>query len=232
MGNEPHQSSILYVDDQPSHLALFRKAFQGNYPVLTAPSAEEGIEIIKKNDIFLVIADHNMPRMTGVDFLEKAEAIAPRAVRAILSAYTNDEIVREAARRVTIAGHLKKPWKLDRMRGFIEEAYKSYIGRQEPVPVPPWEVPGQVSSRQMSDLAIRLEATVDRRGARRIFLNFVRPPLREYVPLIRRAAPELLSRAQQEALRGNIETVQAILVEYFRHMADHPSGETPKGVIH
>ncbi|MGH7273840.1 MAG: response regulator, partial [Nitrospiria bacterium] len=79
------EPTILYVDDQPSHLALFKKAFQGDYLVLTAASGEEGLEILKNHDIFLVIADHNMPRMTGIDFLQKAQEISPKVVQAVLS---------------------------------------------------------------------------------------------------------------------------------------------------
>ena len=88
MGNvDSFQKTILYVDDQPSHRALFLKAFQGKYDIVTAASGEEGIEIIKKNKISLIIADHNMPGMSGIDFLEKAQKMNPAAEKAILSAY-------------------------------------------------------------------------------------------------------------------------------------------------
>ena len=49
MSRDFTEPTILYVDDQPSHLALFKKAFQGDYLVLTTPSVEEGLEIIKIN---------------------------------------------------------------------------------------------------------------------------------------------------------------------------------------
>ena len=213
------EPTILYVDDQPSHLALFKKAFQGDYLVLTASDVEEGIEILKEHDIFLVIADHNMPRMTGIDFLQKAREVSPKAVPALLSAYLNDEIVKEAE-ALKIAGHLQKPWKLDRMREFIEESYKRYeigipVGEESKQELPPPER-GWISPQQISQFVERLEEKVDSRGARRIFLKFVEPSLKEFVPLIRRPAPMLLAQAQAEALKGNHDLFQKILVNYLR----------------
>lgn len=240
MSCDPLQEpTILYVDDQPSHLALFKRAFERDYLVLTARNGEEGIEIIKENELFLIIADHNMPGMTGIDFLQRARPYAPKAANAILSAYLNDEI-KEAAKRAKISEQLTKPWKLDRMRRFIEEAFRRYeigepTGAVRPDPVP--EIRERpVSAHEICRFVGRLEGVADKAGARRILLKYVEPPLKRYVPMIRRPTHPLLTLAQQEALKGNIEAVQAILVEYFRGMG-HPqeqplSGETSKSALH
>lgn len=218
MGN-----AILYVDDQPSHRALFKKAFGAAYQVLTASSGEEGLEIVKGHEVFLMIADHNMPGMTGIDFLEKAEKLSPKAERAILSAYLNDEIIREANRRVRVTEHLKKPWKLDRMRGFIEDAFERYaiqrVAAESQIREPegigaPYQPP--VTSTELAQFVDQMKVSVNQQGARRIFLNFVEPRLKENVPLIRRPYPSLLSKAQQEALRGDFEALQKSLAEYLK----------------
>lgn len=232
---EVTEPTILYVDDQPSHLALFQKAFQGDYLVLTASNAEEGLEIIKEHDIFLVIADHNMPRMTGVDFLEKAKEISPNSLRAILSAYTNEKMIREADERVRLAGHLTKPWRLEVMRDFIEESYKQYeIGTpfgegKEPSAVPDRKRP--VSPREMASFVETLGEAVEPRGARRIFLKYVEPPLKNFVPTIRRPAPEILTMAQSEALKGDIEALQKILMNYLRQDRLADRSENPRSPL-
>jgi len=205
---------ILYVDDQPSHRALFKKAFEATYQVLTASSGEEGLEVVKEHEVFLMIADHNMPGMTGIDFLERAEKLSPKAECAILSAYLNDEIIREANRRVRVAEHLKKPWKLDRMRGFIEKAFERYSMSLPATESVPYQPP--VTPTKFVQFVDQIKASVDRSGARRIFLNFVEPRLRQNVPLIRRPYPGLLSKAQQEALHGDFESLQKTLTEYLK----------------
>ncbi|MBI3541317.1 MAG: response regulator [Deltaproteobacteria bacterium] len=211
------EPTILYVDDQPSHLALFKRAFLGDYLVLTASNAEEGLKILKEHDIFLVIADHHMPQMTGVDFLNKAKALSPKVRQAILSAYTHDEVLKEVEKKGYLMGLLQKPWKVDQMRQFVRETYQNYLQGTPPARVePPVKKQAAITVRQMTELVQGLEAQVDKRGARRIFLRNVEPPLKKYVAEIRHPAPEWIQRAHQAVLKGNIELFQSILSEGFQ----------------
>src|SRR5678815_1118745 len=63
--------NILYVDDEENNLNAFRAALRRDYNVFTALSGEEGMEILSKNDIHVVITDQRMPDMTGVQFLQR-----------------------------------------------------------------------------------------------------------------------------------------------------------------
>lgn len=244
MGNvDTFQKTILYVDDQPSHRALFLKAFQNKYEIVTASSGEEGLEIIKKNKISLIIADHNMPGMSGIDFLEKVQEMDPQAEKAILSAYLDDGIVQDLTRRVKVAGQLAKPWKLDGMRGFIE---KAFTHREEALKAS-WgpladeadvtEVPALptsaeaieelesslivdeplVKTRHLAQAADLLTSeTVDFRGARRIFLSFVEPKIKSIFPVIRKPCAPLLKEAQDQALSGDVHSLEKTLGRYLK----------------
>jgi CheY-like chemotaxis protein len=234
VGNEhSFQKTILYVDDQPSHRALFLKAFQGKYDIVTASSGEEGIEIIRKNKIALVIADHNMPGMTGVDFLEKVQEMNPKTEKAILSAYLDDGILKDLNRRVKVTGQLAKPWKLDGMRGFIEKAFANLStgpmaeeGEVSEVPsLPRVEDPSNelvndkplLSSRHLAHAVDQLATeTVEPRGARRIFLSFVEPKIKPIFPLIRKPCSPLIKQAQENALRGDIDALERTLRQYLK----------------
>jgi CheY-like chemotaxis protein len=208
--------TILYVDDQPSHLALFKKAFQADYLVLTAASGEEGLQMARDHEPFLVIADHNMPQMTGIDFLQKVTHLSPRSVRMILSAYLNDAIVKDASEKAQVMGHLKKPWRLDQMRAIVSEAFKSYREGIIPSEERSWNPSvRELDWERVFLLMEEIGDRVDPRGARRIFLQFVEPPLKKFVPLIHRPQPAILQQARQEALKGNFETVQKILAAYL-----------------
>ncbi len=235
MGNEHFQRTILYVDDQPSHRALFLKAFQGKYHIVTAASGEEGVEIIKKNKFALVIADHNMPGMTGIDFLEKVQEMNPNAEKAILSAYLDDGIAKDLNRRVKVMGQLAKPWKLDGMRGFIEKAIASFGAAAGPI-ADEGEVPGVpplsrreepvgdlatekplLTSRELAHATGHLAGEIpDVRGARRIFLSFVEPKIKSVFPLIRKPCAPLIKQAQDEALSGNIDALEKTLGQYLQ----------------
>jgi len=62
---------ILYVDDEEHNLISFAATFRKEYKVYTATTGEEGLRMMRENDIKLVITDQRMPEMTGIQFLEK-----------------------------------------------------------------------------------------------------------------------------------------------------------------
>ncbi len=67
---------ILYVDDEPENLRIFELAFRRDFSIITAPSGEEGLELINTTPVALVLSDHRMPGMTGVEFLTRVRAFA------------------------------------------------------------------------------------------------------------------------------------------------------------
>jgi len=238
MGNELKSvQTILYVDDQASHRALFLKAFQSKYNIVTAASGEEGVEILKKNKFALVIADHNMPGMSGIDFLEKVQEMNPNVEKAILSAYLDDGITEDLNRRVKVSGQMAKPWKLEGMRGFIEKALSRPVFV---APVPSIAEEGDVSEvpalptrieEAPSDLASdkpllssgqliqavdhMVPEAVDHRGARRIFLSFVEPKIKSVFPVIRKPCAPLMKQAQDDALKGDVDSLDRTLRRYL-----------------
>jgi DNA-binding response OmpR family regulator len=66
---------ILVVDDQPQNIELLEAylAFQG-YEIVKAASGQEALEKLKVNQIDLVLLDIMMPKMSGLEVLEKLRA--------------------------------------------------------------------------------------------------------------------------------------------------------------
>ena len=52
---------ILYIDDEQDNLTVFYSAFRRNFEVYLANSGQEGMELMEKHVIHLVIADQRMP---------------------------------------------------------------------------------------------------------------------------------------------------------------------------
>ena len=124
-------SSILYVDDEESNLRIFKSSFRRHYTIFTAVSGKEGLEILSKNDIQLVISDQKMPQMTGVEFLEKVTENFPNTVRIILTAYSDTEDIMRAINKCGIFRYLVKPWNKDEMLLTIDKALETYSLRIE-----------------------------------------------------------------------------------------------------
>lgn len=125
---------ILYVDDEVKNLDSFKIIFRRDYDVLVAKSAQEGLEILKDNEIRLVITDQRMPNMTGVEFLEKIANLYPEITRIILTGYSDMEAIISAINKGRVFRYITKPWNKDELKETIDyalEAYKLRIENKE-----------------------------------------------------------------------------------------------------
>jgi thioredoxin reductase (NADPH) len=110
---------ILAVDDDPQVLRAverdLRRRFAREYRVLRAHSGESALDTLSKlklrgDPVALFLVDQRMPRMTGVEFLEKAIEQFPLAKRALLTAYSDTEAAIRAINEVGLDYYLQKPW--------------------------------------------------------------------------------------------------------------------------
>jgi thioredoxin reductase (NADPH) len=110
---------ILAVDDDPQVLRAverdLRRRYAREYRVLRAESGESALGTLGKlklrgDPVALFLVDQRMPRMTGVEFLEKAIEQFPDAKRALLTAYSDTEAAIRAINEVGLDYYLQKPW--------------------------------------------------------------------------------------------------------------------------
>lgn len=118
--------NILYVDDERNNIIVFKNAFFRHYNIFTALSGEEGLEIIKNNDIHLVITDQKMAGMSGVEFLEKVVESHPDMIRMILTAYSDIDFIMRAINTCGIYQYILKPWDSRELKLIIDNALESY----------------------------------------------------------------------------------------------------------
>lgn len=103
--------SILFVDDEKSILSSMTRLFRKeDYNILTASSGEEGLKILEENEISLVVSDHMMPGMRGVDFLSKAKELSPDTIRIMLTGYADLEATMAAINKGEVHRFITKPW--------------------------------------------------------------------------------------------------------------------------
>ena len=97
----PH--TVLVVDDEPDVVQSVQGLLRLEFRVLGATRAKEGLEIMRREEVHVVMSDQRMPEMTGVEFLQRAIAIQPSAKRLLLTAYADVEAIVHAAER---GGHI------------------------------------------------------------------------------------------------------------------------------
>lgn len=111
---------LLTVDDDPQVSRAvardLRRQYGEDYRVLRAESGPAALELLGElrgrpdERAALLLADHRMPGMTGVEFLEQAMDLFPAAKRVLLTAYADTDAAIRAINYVDLDRYLLKPW--------------------------------------------------------------------------------------------------------------------------
>ena len=110
---------IFCLDDDKQVLRAVmrdvRNHFKEDYRIMGTISAGEALESLaelkkKGEEIALFLTDQRMPEMLGVEFLEKAMNLYPKAQRVLLTAYSDTDAAIRAINDVQLDYYLLKPW--------------------------------------------------------------------------------------------------------------------------
>ena len=110
---------LLTVDDDPSVSRAvardLRRHYGSGYRIVRADNGSEALDLIRDlilrgDQVAAILADYRMPRMNGIDFLEKAMDLVPDARRALLTAYADTDAAIAAINVVDVDHYLLKPW--------------------------------------------------------------------------------------------------------------------------
>lgn len=123
--------SVLYVDDEANNLTAFKANFRRDFKVFTALSAKEGLDILRNNNIEIILTDQRMPEMTGVEFLELVIKEFPDPIRILITGYADIEAVIDAINKGQVYKYITKPWNDHELKMNIEKAFEVYQLREE-----------------------------------------------------------------------------------------------------
>ncbi|MGD9158626.1 MAG: response regulator [Desulfobacteraceae bacterium] len=119
--------TILVIDDEEFILKSLKRLLRmDGYNILTALSGDEGFEILKENDVQLIISDQRMSGMSGTDFFEKVKDDFPDVIRTILSGYTDVDSITESINKGHIFKFFLKPWNDNNLRLEIKHCIDQY----------------------------------------------------------------------------------------------------------
>jgi thioredoxin reductase (NADPH) len=110
---------ILTVDDDVTVSQAItrdlRSRYAERYRIVRAGSGAEALnalaEIVQRDDqVALIVSDHRMPGMTGIELLERSKPLAPAAKRVLLTAYADTDVAIKAINDIGLDHYLLKPW--------------------------------------------------------------------------------------------------------------------------
>lgn len=114
------EHTILYVDDEMPNLRGFKSTFRRIYNVKTALGAQEAFEIVMSEKIDIIISDHRMPHMSGVQLLKKVNAYNPKIKRMILSGFIKRGDLLATIGDFGIHEFVTKPWDFESLNEIFQ----------------------------------------------------------------------------------------------------------------
>lgn len=123
-------NKILLVDEEKDILWTLKLLLKSDYEVYTADNANDGLRLLQKNDIHVVITDHRMPTQSGVEFIIQVMLIKPETIRILLTGRTEIEEVIQAINRGHIYKYLTKPLNPELIKIEIKDACRVYNLRE------------------------------------------------------------------------------------------------------
>lgn len=126
------QPYILCVDDEPGIARAIRRILKTEpVNVLIAASGPEGLEILRKQPVSLILTDYRMPDMNGIEFLEQAAPLCPDAFRMILTGYAEAHVLVEAVNRGQIYKILYKPFQEEDIKLTVRSGLEHHARNRE-----------------------------------------------------------------------------------------------------
>lgn len=112
---------ILVIDDEPTIRIFLNEILEvWGYECIEASRAQEGIDLIKKGEIDLLLLDIQLPQMNGLDAVQKIREIEKDMPILIITAFHNMKNVVEML-DVKIQGFVNKPFDMEELKMKIEQ---------------------------------------------------------------------------------------------------------------
>jgi response regulator RpfG family c-di-GMP phosphodiesterase len=116
---------VLIVDDEMRILAALRRCLRREgYEIMTAETPVEAIRILQDHPVDLILTDHQMPGMTGMELLSRAAKQRPKAARLLITGWT-ESVTSEALEAAEVRAMIAKPWDDAELKRILRSALES-----------------------------------------------------------------------------------------------------------
>src|SRR5450432_1027721 len=121
-----NKHTLLVVDDEMDVCDSVHDLLRREFNVLRARSADEGLKLMRENEVHIIMTDQRMPKVTGVELLKSIRAGHPQVIRMLFTGYSDLDSVIAAINHGHIFRFLKKPWQPEDLEEAVREAAAEY----------------------------------------------------------------------------------------------------------
>lgn len=101
---------VLIVDDEVRILAALRRSLRREgWQILTAETPAEALSLIADEPVDLVLSDHKMPGMSGLELLAEIGRRHPHTARILITGWA-EAVTDQELREIGVQALITKPW--------------------------------------------------------------------------------------------------------------------------
>jgi PAS domain S-box-containing protein len=126
MKSKSEKGNILYIDDSKENLEGFYYTFFKSFKIYIAQNGNDALAVLSKEEIHVVIADHRMPDISGIELIELIKKQYPNIVFILITAYADLNVLLDAINKAGVFRFMIKPWEKSDMELTITNALKTY----------------------------------------------------------------------------------------------------------
>ncbi len=118
---------ILLVDDEKNVLEAYKRNLSDEFELEIADSGAAALEFFSKDKPFhVIVSDYKMPKMNGVELLEKVRNISPETIQIMLTGQADMEAIINLINKGKIFRFLTKPCSTEDLLFTIKDAVRQY----------------------------------------------------------------------------------------------------------
>jgi DNA-binding NtrC family response regulator len=129
------ERTVLFVDDDDVVLrSIKRGLLDESYNMCFATSGKEALEILRQQEVHVLVTDMRMPEMDGAELLKIVTKEYPHIVKMVLSGYTSTTALMMSIHQEDVFRYIPKPWNLQEgqeFRAIIQRAIDHYNLKSE-----------------------------------------------------------------------------------------------------
>ena len=116
--------TVLFVDTEATSLHAVRQLFPDDavMRLLIASSGEKALEIVRNEDVWLVVSDNHLPGISGIELMERLRHISPATGRILMTAHADLKTAIDAINISEAFRFIIKPWDDDELKSIVHEA--------------------------------------------------------------------------------------------------------------
>ena len=120
--------TVLFVDDEQAIRSAIDRMYleRDDVRCLFAASGQEGLDILEREEVWVVVSDYQMPGMRGIEFLSRVKGVSPDTVRIMMTAFADLSIAIDAINKSEAYRFVTKPWNNQELMDVIDEALMRY----------------------------------------------------------------------------------------------------------